>query len=132
MEYSLTEEEIYKGFKQTVIAFNENSIRIVYTTDYYDTDGYWEEYYSLDEKALDKVLDRCGRTIELFELSLLQNLNVEAVRTYNAIESEKGKLLFLYIMIIKKEHPKIHGDDLISSLCGDEIEYERNIYSKGP
>jgi hypothetical protein len=132
MEYSLTEEKIYKGFKQTIISFDENSIRIVYTTDYYDTDGYWEEYYSLDENALIKVLDRCGRAYELFELFLLQDLDPETVRTYNSIESENCKLVFLYIMIIKIKHPKIHGGDLIYFLCGKEIKYEFHIYSKGP
>jgi hypothetical protein len=129
MEYTLAEEDIYKGFKLTIIEFNKNSIRIVYTTDYYDTDGYWEEYYSIGENSFVKIIERISTKYEPF---LLMNLDTNTAEIYDSIEKENCKLLFLYILSIKENHQKIHGDKLVSILCGDEIEYERNIYSKGP
>jgi hypothetical protein len=128
MDFILKEESIYKGFKLSKIEFGENSFTIVYTTDYYDSDGYWEEYYTVNENCFGKILEKLEKYYTPF---VIDNLNNESKIIYNSISNKNSKKIFLYILPIKIGM-NIHGDELIKILCGNEIEYKKTIYSKGP
>jgi hypothetical protein len=129
--YTLTKESIYKGLKLTIVNFSDNILSITYTADYYDSDGFWEEYFTINRNVITKIILRIRNVYKPIDIELLDE---DARSYYGSILDEDSRLLFLYIQSIKISKPDdiLHGDELVNILCGPEISYERKVYSKGP
>jgi hypothetical protein len=129
MEYTLYKEKVPHGLKLSQIHFNANSFMVVDSDDYYDDDSEWEEYYNVEEKDYKNILENVK---EQFVPYTITSSDDEISEIYNSIENENLKLIFLYILSIKNQYNnQKRGEQLIQILCGETVEYKKQIYSKG-
>jgi hypothetical protein len=110
---------------------------IIDSDDYYDDDGYWEEYFTISSNNFELIINRLEnnyKPVKAFNLDNQMISKLDSLKTINA------KFMFLYILAINKykkylseeENKNYRGKELIKILCGDDIEYGHDIYSKGP
>jgi hypothetical protein len=137
MEFTVYYEKIDHGLELTQIIFSEKYIMIIDSTDHFDDDSEWEEYYTIEPNNFLKLISRLEKNYESF---LVENLSFETKSYFESIETSDIKKIFLlflsligYDKNIKHKNEKyIRGNDLIKIFCGDDIKYKRDIYSKGP
>jgi hypothetical protein len=109
----------------------EHSFNIEEITDYFNPDSCIEYYYTIFEKDYGKIIDRVKQTYQPLQVDEMDDTplphSISAKEAYNSITDETFKELFSYILAILKKDPKTN---LVKALCGNEIKYEENHYSK--
>jgi len=137
MGYILRKEKIDHGLKLTEIQCSKGEMMIIDSTDYYDDDSEWDEYYTINSDVFLEIINKLEKTfipVNINEFTSKEN------EFYDSLENDLFKKLFLYILSInkkKKQEENIEKDGLFGSviieiLCGTDIKYKRDIWSKGP
>jgi hypothetical protein len=133
MEYKFYENKYPKNYVlSSYISFGNDSFTIKDMDDYFndDEDGYWEEYFFIKEENYEKILENIKKQFIPYSLTLFDD---EITNTYDSINNKNLKLIFLYIIsIINQYNYDIRSEKLVKILCGKNIEYTRDVYSKGP
>jgi hypothetical protein len=96
-------------------------------------DGFivYESLYKHNPDGTKKLITKYNLIKKQFTPNSLDLLDDETKIIYDSIENNNLKIIFLYIMaIVNNKH--LRGDDLIKILCGENVEYQKQIYSKGP
>jgi len=137
MDYILRKEKLDHGLQLTVLQCSKNELMIIDSTDYFDDDSEWDEYYTLVCDVFPEIINRLGQNYKPVDINKLES---EEAEFYNSLENDLLKIIFLYILSINEKKPSerkiekdgLLGSDLINILCGTDIKYKQNIWSKGP
>jgi len=138
MGYILRKEKLYHGLKLTEIQCSKDEMMIIDSTDYYDDDSEWDEYYTINSDVFLEIINKLGKTLIPMNINEFTSKENEF---YNSLENDLFKKLFLYILSInKKKMPEenidkdgLYGSDLIKILCGTEnmsVIYGQKVHKK--
>ena len=130
-------KRISHGLELTNIMFTETGITITDSTDYFDCDSERNEYYTIESNNYLELINKLEKEYKPISV---KNLSSKTRIYYNYFKNKNLKKLFRLILSIigydkniKDETEKyMRGDRIIKLLCGDDIKYKKEYYSKGP